>query len=95
LHAVLERRGERVNVKRVYRLYAEEGLPSCSISCIHGSLSITLQCLQYVVLLADNFFLSQLGSFDRRRLNHAKYLSADRFINGNATKRDATRLAVV
>ena len=26
LHAVLERRGERVNVKRVYRLYAEEGL---------------------------------------------------------------------
>jgi len=26
LHAVLERRGERANVKRVYRLYAEEGL---------------------------------------------------------------------
>lgn len=26
LHAVLERRGQRVNVKRVYRLYAEEGL---------------------------------------------------------------------
>lgn len=26
LHAVLERHGERVNVKRVYRLYAEEGL---------------------------------------------------------------------
>ena len=26
LHAVLERRGERVNVKRVYRLYAEESL---------------------------------------------------------------------
>ena len=26
LHAVLERRGERVNVKRVYRLYAAEGL---------------------------------------------------------------------
>ena len=26
LHAVLERRGEAVNVKRVYRLYAEEGL---------------------------------------------------------------------
>lgn len=26
LHAVLERDGERVNVKRVYRLYAEEGL---------------------------------------------------------------------
>ncbi len=26
LHAVLERRGQAVNVKRVYRLYAEEGL---------------------------------------------------------------------
>ena len=26
LHAVLERRGQQVNVKRVYRLYAEEGL---------------------------------------------------------------------
>jgi putative transposase len=26
LHAVLERRGEAVNVKRVYRLYAEQGL---------------------------------------------------------------------
>lgn len=26
LHAVLERRGHRVNVKRVYRLYGEEGL---------------------------------------------------------------------
>jgi putative transposase len=26
LHAVLERRGEAVNVKRVYRLYSEEGL---------------------------------------------------------------------
>jgi putative transposase len=26
LHAVLERRGEAVNVKRIYRLYAEQGL---------------------------------------------------------------------
>ncbi len=26
LHALLERRGHEVNVKRVYRLYAEEGL---------------------------------------------------------------------
>jgi len=26
LHAVLERRGQAVNMKRVYRLYAEEGL---------------------------------------------------------------------
>ena len=26
LHALLERRGHAVNVKRVYRLYAEEGL---------------------------------------------------------------------
>jgi len=26
LHAVLERRGQAVNVKRVYRLYREEGL---------------------------------------------------------------------
>jgi putative transposase len=26
LHAVLERRGQAVNVKRVYRLYVEEGL---------------------------------------------------------------------
>lgn len=26
LHAALERRGERVNVKRAFRLYAEKGL---------------------------------------------------------------------
>ena len=32
LHAVLERRGQAVNVKRVYRLYAEEGLAAlCSV----------------------------------------------------------------
>jgi putative transposase len=29
LHAVLERRGQAVNVKRIYRLYAEEGLAVC------------------------------------------------------------------
>jgi putative transposase len=32
LHALLERRGHEVNVKRVYRLYAEEGLGSTSFS---------------------------------------------------------------
>ena len=32
LHAVLERGGQAVNVKRVYRLYAEEGLAAlCSV----------------------------------------------------------------
>jgi putative transposase len=30
LHALLERRGQVVKVKRVYRLYAEEGLAVCS-----------------------------------------------------------------
>jgi len=37
----------------------------------------------------------QHGSFDRCRLNHAKYLSADRLIDGDATERDATGLAII
>ena len=70
-------------------------LSSRSVGGIYGSLSITLQCFQYIVLLADTFFLSQQGSLDRRRLNHAKYLSADRFIDGDTTERNATGFTVI
>ena len=56
---------------------------------------IALQGFDHVISLPGTFFVGQHGSFDGCGLNHAKDLSADSFIYGDATERDATRFAVI
>ena len=56
---------------------------------------IALQDVDHIISLPGTFFVGQHGSFDGCGLNHAKDLSADGFIYGDATERDATRFAVI
>jgi hypothetical protein len=58
-------------------------------------LPITFERLQQVVPLPSTLFVGQYRSFDRSRLNHAKDLSADCFIHGDAAEGDAARFAVI